>query len=403
MTPQAATKYSKRVVGTDGKLAWSHDAVAGTRPEGRVTFARIRRVKVLLPTHQLAAAGIGEVIRGLAESLPAALADSDELIVAGSCPAGLTGANVRCLSSPRMTRTRLGRFVYEQTVVAQLAAGVDLVHLGNTRALLASRAPFVVTVHDLFFFDHPEWYPRWFVAFKRAMFRTALAKEPRAIVCDSQYTQARLAARFPAFDRSRTSVIYPGVFGSVRRTRPDDDVDPYFFTLATFELRKNHLGLARAFQKARARGLRLRWKVAGIEGYNAPSVMAALRSVEGVDVLGPISNEERERLFAGAVFFAFPSHAEGFGFPPLEAMARGVPTICSTGSAMDETVGDAAIRVHSTDLDGWAAALMRLASDGAERARLSELGVERAAQFSWRKAARDYVECYRAAFAGNSR
>ena len=356
-------------------------------------------MKVLLPTHQLAAAGIGEVIRGLAESLPSALADADELVVAGSCPAGLSAPNVRCVASPRMTRSRLGRFLYEQTVVARLAAGVDLVHLGNTRALLASGTPFVLTVHDLFFFDHPEWYPRWFVAFKRAMFRTALAKEPRAIVCDSHYTQARLGARFPAVDPSSTSVIYPGVFAAARRSRPDGGSDPYFFTLATFELRKNHLGLARAFQKARARGLRLRWKVAGIEGYNSARVMAALRTVEGVDVLGPISNDDRERLFAGAVFFAFPSHAEGFGFPPLEAMARGVPTICSTGSAMDETVGAAAIRVHPADVDGWTAALLRLASDDTERARLSDLGVEQAARFSWPTAAREYVECYRAAFA----
>ena len=120
-------------------------------------------------------------------------------------------------------------------------------------------------------------------------------------------------------------------------------------------------------------------------------------------MLVTVIHASRERLFAGAVFFAFPSHAEGFGFPPLEAMARGVPTICSTGSAMDETVGDAAIRIHPADIDGWTAALLRLASDDAERARLSDLGVERAARFSWPKAARDYVECYRAAFAGNSR
>jgi glycosyltransferase involved in cell wall biosynthesis len=114
-------------------------------------------------------------------------------------------------------------------------------------------------------------------------------------------------------------------------------------------------------------------------------------------VLGHVSNAQRERLYRRARFFAFPSHAEGFGFPPLEAMARGAPTICSSGTAMDETVGEAAIRVAADDVEGWAAALALLADDAAERERLREAGLARTAEFSWSRTAQEYVHSYRSA------
>lgn len=108
-------------------------------------------------------------------------------------------------------------------------------------------------------------------------------------------------------------------------------------------------------------------------------------------------DEELERLYRGARFLALPSHAEGFGFPPLEAMARGIPTVCSTGTALDETVDDAALRVPAGDVEGWAEALRRLSSNGDERRRLRELGRRCAARFSLAEAAQAYVAAYREA------
>lgn len=352
-------------------------------------------MRVLLPTHQIEAAGIGTVIDGLARFLPQALASTDELILAGNCPRGGVPPNVRCLEAPWLMSTRLGRFLYEQTVVAQAARTVDIVHLANPRALLVGSGRFVLTVHDVFFLDHPEWYPGSFVRFKRAMLAAALRKQPRAIVCDSRYTRERLLTHYPALVDSDVRVIHPGIAtpsdgGGEHEVAQGD----YFLTVATFEPRKNHLGLLGAFQEARRRGLSLRWKVAGIEGYRSRDVLSLLRRSPGVDVLGRVSDDERERLYANATFFAFPSHAEGFGIPPLEAMARGVPTICSAGTAMDETVGEAALRVGPADTAAWAEALLRLASDEGERSRLRTLGLERARTFDWSLTARRYVDCY---------
>lgn len=352
-------------------------------------------MRVLLPTHQLEAAGIGTVIEGLARSIPDALAPGDELLLVGECPVGLNGSNVRCIGSPGLARTRVGRLLYEQVGTGRAARTVDLVHLANPHALLLSSTPFVLTIHDVFFLDRPEWYPRSFVAFKRAMLAAVMAGGPRLIVCVSDYSRRALLAQYP--DREPdVRVVHPGVAAG-DRVEASEPAEQYFLTLATFEPRKNHLGLLQAFRRARERGLRLRWKVAGIEGYGSRQILAALREQPGVDVLGRVSNAEREHLYRGALYFAFPSHAEGFGFPPLEAMARGVPTICSQGSSMDETVRDAAIRVRSDDVEGWADALLRLAEDEEERARLRAAGAARAAEFTWRRTAARYVGCYREA------
>jgi glycosyltransferase involved in cell wall biosynthesis len=352
-------------------------------------------MKVLLPTHQIGAAGIGTVIEGLAAWLPEALADDDELLLVGECPPdGRAQANVRCIRSPQMARTRFGRLVHEQIGIPRAARDVDLVHLPNPHAVLFSSAPFVLTIHDVFFLDRPEWYPPSFVAFKRAMLSRVMARRPRVILCVSHFSRQKLLEHHP--ERAEdTFVIHPGV--SPTRQERTGDGESYFLTLATFEPRKNHLGLLEALRLARARGLRLRWKVAGIEGYGSRDILATLRREEGVDVLGRVSVPERDRLYEGARFFAFPSHAEGFGFPPLEAMVRGVPTICSLGSAMDETVGDAALRVPSHDVEGWADALLRLADDAAERRRLQEIGRARANEFNWRRTADEYVRWYREA------
>jgi alpha-1,3-rhamnosyl/mannosyltransferase len=351
-------------------------------------------MRVLLPTHQIGAAGIGTVIEGLSRWLPSALGPDDELLLLGESPDGMTPANVRRVRSSQMARTRFGRLVHEQVGIPWAARNVDLVHLPNPHAVLLSSAPFVLTIHDVFFLDRPQWYPPSFVAFKRAMLSAVMAQRPRVIACVSDYSRRHLLKHYPE-RADDTYVVHPGVGGDVEPRTGDGE--PYFLTLATFEPRKNHLGLLKAFRQARACGLRLRWKVAGIEGYGSRSILAALRREDGVDALGRVSDAERERLYRGARFFAFPSHAEGFGFPPLEAMVRGVPTICSLGSAMDETVADAAVRVAPDDVDGWADALLRLAEDASERSRLREAGIARAAEFSWTRTVTEYVRRYRQA------
>jgi glycosyltransferase involved in cell wall biosynthesis len=109
-----------------------------------------------------------------------------------------------------------------------------------------------------------------------------------------------------------------------------------------------------------------------------------------------VPDAELERLYRGARMVALPSHHEGFGFVPLEAMARGVPTVVATGSALDETAGDAAVRVAPDDVAGWTDALARVHGDAALRVELATRGHERAATFTWDRAAQAHAALFRA-------
>jgi glycosyltransferase involved in cell wall biosynthesis len=355
-------------------------------------------MRVLLPIDRAGDAGIGTVTRDLCRLLPEALPEGDRLVTLGGRPPCSTAAAVIHVVTRRPPVNRFLRFVHEQAVVARAARRVDLVHLSDHRPVLASGRPFLVTVHDLFFLDHPEWYPRSVRLYKAAMMRAALAKRPRAVVCVSEFTRSRLLHHYPHVDPATVHVVYPGVEPEDAPRTADPEGD-FFLTVSTIEPRKNHLTLLRAFQDARAQGLRLRWKVVGAPGYASGKAVAALRSAEGVDLAGQVNDGERERLYRQAVFVAMPSHAEGFGFPPLEAMARGIPSVCASGSALDETAGEGALRVDSTDVGAWTEALLRLDSDAAVRERLRREGLEQVSSFDPRRSARRHASLYRDALA----
>ena len=149
---------------------------------------------------------------------------------------------------------------------------------------------------------------------------------------------------------------------------------PYFLTVSTIHPRKNHLGLLRAFREARGRGLALRWLVAGPSGPRSREIRRALEAEPGVQLLGEVDAATLDRLYREATFVATPSALEGFGYPPLEAMARGVPTLTSDAAALPEVVGDAGPLLPPDDLAAWARALVWLAEDAEARGELSERG-----------------------------
>jgi glycosyltransferase involved in cell wall biosynthesis len=351
-------------------------------------------MRVLLPLTQDRRGGIGRVAVTLARALPDALRPDDRLVVAGELP-GAAGHPQVIEHRRAPPRNGLQRLAREQLELPRLAASADLIHLSDHRPVLGSRTPFVMTVHDVSFADHPDWYPRRIHLYKTAMLRAALAKRPAAVVTVSEWSMERLCevARLPAGTVRR--VISPGVEPLERPPSPAEAPgEPYFLTVSAIEPRKNHLGLLDAFTRARAEGLRLRWKVVGRPLYRGEEIAERLRAAPGVDLLGSLSQDELERAFAAAEFVATPSWEEGFGYPPLEAMLRGVPALCSTGSALDESVGDAALRVDPADADAWAHALLRMQDDGELRAALMSRARERLTRFAPAATARAHVELF---------
>ncbi|HEV2068746.1 MAG TPA: glycosyltransferase family 1 protein [Acidimicrobiales bacterium] len=358
-------------------------------------------MRILLPLDNVGGGGIARFAAGLARALPEHLDAGDFLIVSGSPPSRLAGANVEVIPGDMSVRHPVRRVVQQQSALVAAARQADLVHMTDYRAPQLVSVPFVLTVHDVSFLDHPEWYPTHVAVYKRAMLWASLRKGPSAVVCVSGHSRDRLLAHHPGIHRRslvrviRSGLDAPGEVAPGAYSASTAGTAGYFLTVSAIEPRKNHLGLLDAFCLARREGFALRWKVAGAAQYGAGPIVDALREAEGVDVLSRVSEAELEHLYRNAAFVALPSFEEGFGYPPLEAMDRGIATICSTGSAFDETVAGAALQVPSGSTAQWASALLRLERDAGLRARVVEAGRERARQFRWGTAARSYVELFR--------
>ena len=351
-------------------------------------------MKILLAAYP-SSPGIDAVVAGLAAHLPDKLDRGDELVLLGRARAGWPAPRARNLIGRRGGRAIL--LAEEQLLGAYASRAFDLIHMTDARPLLASRKSFLLTVHDVFFVDHPEWYPRSVARFKQLMLAAAIRKRPDAIVCASHYTHSQLLLHFPDIDPAIASVIHSGV-GLVPEYPSDHPVRgaaPYILSVGTIEPRKNYLTLLHAYRKARAGGFPFRWKIVGPTGYRSEAIVEELSSTEGVDLCGRVSRDDREGFYRGAAAVVTPSFAEGFGFVPLEAMRRSIPTACSSGSAFDETVGDASIRVPPADVDEWARALWSLTLDDDLRQRLVDRGRAVVARFSWDATAAGYARVYR--------
>jgi glycosyltransferase involved in cell wall biosynthesis len=309
----------------------------------------------------LAGRGVARFTRGLLRALAEHSADDTWVaFVPGRAP--VPGVH------PRVTlrRHRLGgRALFGAAVVARrptlaaLVGGADVVWL-PAPAPIAPGAPYVLTVHDRSW----ERRPHDFTAYERAWHALArpraLARGAAAVTTDSQAVATELAAAWGV----SASVVSPGVTALPAPPR----AGRYLLYVGANEPRKATDVLAAAHARARDRGL------------DAELVMVG-------DGPSRVDDAELAALYAGALAVVQASYLEGFGLPPLEAAAHGTPAVVSDLPCFAETLGDAALRVPPGDADALADALLRIAGDDALRARLGAAARDRAAQYTWKRAA----------------
>jgi glycosyltransferase involved in cell wall biosynthesis len=273
---------------------------------------------------------------------------------------------------------------------------VDVVHGTNFVVPPTRHAARVVTVHDLTTVRFPELCDRPTLGFP-AMVRRALS-EGAWVHTPSRFVADEVVAEFGA-DPDRVRVVYHGVpYGDVPHVDVPDargDVAPtplpagtarYVLAVGTIEPRKDYPGLVRAFDLVAGSRPEVALVVAGGDGWGATAFHEAVEASphrERIVALGYVPDDELVRWLRGAVLLAFPSVYEGFGFPPLEAMAAGVPVVASAAGAVPEIVGDGAVVVAPRDIDALAGALGSVLDDADERAALVDKGRCRAARFTW--------------------
>jgi glycosyltransferase involved in cell wall biosynthesis len=308
-------------------------------------------------------------------------------------------------------RPRPVRFVFQQAVLPAACAtlGVDVVHSPSfVMPYCRGRQRHLLTIHDMTFFTVPHLHSR---LRRSAAFRSLIAASIRRahmINVPSRATRDALLQWRPSLPREKVRVTEYGV-SSCFRPAPAEDViketrrlrlpESYFLYVGTIEPRKNVKTLIDSYRRVLVADRPTAHLVlAGKPGLGYEPLMAqmaAIPELQGrVHVLGFVSEDDLPWVYRGACLFVYPSLLEGFGFPPLEAMACGVPVVSTVGSALEENLRDAAELVPPEDSVALAMAIRRLMDDHALRAQRRRLGFQCVARFRWENTARHVLACY---------
>lgn len=298
------------------------------------------------------------------------------------------------LDPARFTWKRVGLPDPAWHVAVGLRAAREVDVLLSTNSYLTAwftRCPTAITVHDLVPFVVPELAEARAARIERATIRPALARAA-ALVCDSDATRRDLVARFPRTEAKALTVPLaadPAFAEPVAEPGHPTLDRPYVLAVGTIEPRKNLDRLVHAWNAVpdAVRGEHV-LALVGPVGWDATPILRTLEG-SGARLLGRVSDAELRALYAGATAFAYPSLYEGFGLPPLEAMAAGAPVLTSAISSIPEVTGDAALLVDPSSVEAIAGALSRLLAEPELRERLAARGRERAAAFSWERTARE--------------
>jgi len=283
---------------------------------------------------------------------------------------------------------------------------LDLVHSTDFIPPLYSPIPAVVTVHDLAFFHWPNFLTKDSAAYYGQIDRAV--RHARHIIVPSENTKQDLIGILGTPDKKITVIyeaanpsfsplpIAPARAAMVAKFK----IPPqYILFVSTIEPRKNVNGLLHAYRYLRDKynigdvGLVL----AGGPGWLYEETMELVKKLKlekDTFFLGRVHDEDLQQLYVGARCHVHPAHYEGFGLPPLEAMACGTPTIVSNISSLPEVVGDAALLVNPADNEEIAVAMHRLVTDDLLHAELREKGLLRAQCFSWEATAQSTLEVY---------
>ena len=245
--------------------------------------------------------------------------------------------------------------------------------------------PFVFTVFDLIHLHVPEESGAAKRLYYRLLVRPAV-KRARAVLTGSEYSRGEIIA-WSGVDPE--SVVVIGAAAATGFTPDGDSHDPGYPYLLYVGNDKPHKNLARlieAFARSAERDS-VRLLVVGPATRETRAAIEAHGVQDRVVCSGRVPEDQLPGLYRGAVALVFPSLYEGFGLPPLEAMACGTPVVSSTTTSLAETVGDAAIAIDPLEVESIADAIDRVVGDRELRARLRDRGLEQAARFSWQRSA----------------
>jgi glycosyltransferase involved in cell wall biosynthesis len=305
--------------------------------------------------------------------------------VAPDAAEGLPSEVAKEYRAARSLRGRLGAMTWAAARPGPLCARLgkaDALHYPLTIRLPPVRVPTAITLHDVQHLDLPQLFSRAERAFRSAAYHRS-ARSARLVIVPSAFVRDRAVARL-GLDAARIRVIHHGI-DHARFSPGEEPREPFLLYPARPWPHKNHERLYEAFALLRAERPELRLVLTG--GGHVEGAMP-----DSVEVRGNVTLDELVSLYRRAAALVFPSRYEGFGLPPLEAMACGCPVACSSAASLPEVCGDAARYFDPDDAGAMAEAVADVLDDPESWA---EKGAARASGFTWKRSAALHEDVYR--------
>jgi glycosyltransferase involved in cell wall biosynthesis len=358
---------------------------------GHYTFELARALALLAPSDQFELVAPGP--------FPGSIIEDIRL----NCPDNLRAVNAEANSIRRRRWWAVGLPLYLRK------ASLDLFHGTNYEVPLWSKRRSVLTIHDLSILLHADTHRadlarrarRRLPVMARSASRIITATEcVRREICEHLHLKAERVTVTPYAPRSGFQAM-PAAQASQTKQRLGIE-DEFILFVGTVEPRKNLLTLVRAFEQIlRQTARRPQLVVVGAEGWLMDELFAFIKESSISDRLrltGYLGDDDLRALYSSCTVFVYPSIYEGFGLPPLEAMACGAPVIAGNIATFQETLGSAAELVEPNDVEALARSIVEILGDEDRRRALSRRGLEQAAKFSWERTAQLTLEVYREVF-----
>ncbi|HPP66847.1 MAG TPA: glycosyltransferase family 1 protein [bacterium] len=313
--------------------------------------------------------------------------------------------NIQRFHIERVSVSPLKRLVFDISFKAKYL-GLDMLHT-QYHLPFFTRIPSVITLHDVSYLRHPEFFPVR-ERLKMRMFMPVSIKKAKKIITVSHFSKNEILKFHPSAKYKLTTVYY----GVSENFKPLDNVNieatlnkygiarPYILAVSNIQPRKNLNGLLKAFVTLcqQQKDFPCRLVIAGRKLWLYNEIFSEIRRFPVADKIiltDYLKNDELSCLYNGAEMSVYISFYEGFGLPALEAMACGCPVIVSDNSSLPEIVGDAGMLVDPYNVNELASVIKNLFYDKTLRGKLKQKGIEQAKKFSWRKCATETVEIYK--------
>lgn len=313
----------------------------------------------------------------------------------------------KIVSVPERFRPPIKDILWHQIRLPQLVRelAIDVMHVPSYRRLLWTKScARVGTVHDMAAFEVKGKYDWARMFYGRVVARSLVRRQDKVIAISN--TTAKDLNKYFGLANECMTVIHNGVdhsrFFPAQSRRFTHDAPCFLYVSRLEHPAKNHWRLIQAFNQFKE-VTRSKWKLvlAGGDWHGAEVIHRAAKEspfADDIHMLGFVADADLPDLYRAADVFIYPSLYEGFGIPPVEAMACGCPVIVSPRGALAEVVGDAAYIVNPEQIDSIRLAMQRVATDDSVRETLRAAGLERARQFDWRRTAAETLRVYEMAY-----